>query len=69
MVIDTNSNKTKSGMVVTSQLNSVIWAYLNKLVKALKKNDWSSWKVIVGERLYFPDGNFGTNLVGFDLTS
>lgn len=68
MVIDTNSNKTKSGMVVTSQLNSVIWAYLNKLVKALKKNDWSSWKVIVGERLYFPDGNFGTNLVGFDLT-
>ena len=40
MVIDTNSNKTKSGMIVTSQLNSVIWAYLNKLVKALKKNDW-----------------------------
>ena len=68
MVIDTKSNKTKSGMVVTSQLNSVIWAYLNKLVKVLKEDDWSSWKVIVRERLYFPDGNFGTNLVGFDLT-
>ena len=69
MVIDTKSNKTKSELFVSSQLNSVIWAYLNKLIKVLKKGDWSSWKIIIGQRLYFPDGNFGTNLVGFDLTN
>ena len=69
MVIDTKSNKTKSELFVSSQLNSVIFAYLNKLIKVLKEGDWSSWRVIIGDRLYFPDGNFGTNLVGFDLTN
>ena len=69
MVIDTKSNKTKSELFVSSQLNSVIFAYLNKLIKVLKDDDWSSWRVIIGDRLYFPDGNFGTNLVGFDLTN
>ena len=68
MVIDTNSNKTKVSPI-SYELNSVIWAYLNKLIQVLKDDDWSSWGVIVGERLYFPDGNFGTNLVGFDLTN
>lgn len=48
MVIDTKSNKTKSELFVSSQLNSVIWAYLNKLIKVLKKGDWSSWKIIIG---------------------
>lgn len=68
MVIDTKSNKTKVSPI-SYELNSVIWAYLNKLIQVLKDDDWSSWGVIVGERLYFPDGNFGTNLVGFDLTN
>ena len=68
MVIDTKSNKTKVSPI-SYELNSVIWAYLNKLIQVLKEDDWSSWGVVVGERLYFPDGNFGTNLVGFDLTN
>lgn len=68
MVIDTKSNKTKVSPI-SYELNSVIWAYLNKLIQVLKEDDWSSWVVVVGERLYFPDGNFGTNLVGFDLTN
>jgi len=45
MVIDTKSNKTKSELFVSYQLNSVIFAYLNKLIKALKEGDWSSWRV------------------------
>lgn len=68
MVIDTKSNKTKVSPI-SYELNSVIWAYLNKLIKVLKEDDWSNWGVIVGARLHFPDGNFGTNLVGFDLTN
>ena len=67
MVIDTKSNQIKD-TIISYQLNSVIWAYLNKLIQTLKDDDWSNWGVVVGDRLHFPDGNFGTNLVGFDLT-
>lgn len=68
MVIDTKTNTTKSG-IVSYEINSVIWAYLSNLIRVLKSGEWSSWKIIIGQRLYFPDGNFGTNLVGFDLTN
>lgn len=68
MVIDTKTNTTKSG-IVSYEINSVIWAYLSNLIRILKSGEWSSWKIIIGQRLYFPDGNFGTNLVGFDLTN
>lgn len=68
MVIDTKTNSTKSG-IVSYEINSVIWAYLSNLIRVLKSGEWSSWKIIIGQRLYFPDGNFGTNLVGFDLTN
>ena len=68
MVIDTKTNSTKSG-IVSYEINSVIWAYLSNLIRVLKNGEWSSWKIIIGQRLYFPDGNFGTNLVGFDLTN
>ena len=47
MVIDTKSNKTKVSPI-SYELNSVIWAYLKKLIQVLKDDDWSSWGVIVG---------------------
>ena len=68
MVIDTKTNANKSG-IVSYEINSVLWAYLSNLIRVLKNEEWSSWRVIIGQRLYFPDGNFGTNLVGFDLTN
>lgn len=68
MVIDTKTNTNKSG-IVSYEINSVLWAYLSNLIRVLKNEEWSSWKIIIGQRLYFPDGNFGTNLVGFDLTN
>ena len=68
MVIDTKTNTTKSG-IVSYEINSVLWAYLSNLIRVLKNGEWSSWKIIIGQRLYFSDGNFGTNLVGFDLTN
>lgn len=68
MVIDTKTNTNKSG-IVSYEINSVLWAYLSNLIRVLKNEEWSSWKTIIGQRLYFTDGNFGTNLVGFDLTN
>lgn len=68
MVIDTKTNANKSG-IVSYEINSVLWAYLSNLIRVLKNEEWSSWRGIIGQRLYFPDGNFGTNLVGFDLTN
>lgn len=68
MVIDTKTNTTKSG-IVSYEINSVLWAYLSNLIRVLKNGEWSSWKIIIGQCLYFSDGNFGTNLVGFDLTN
>ena len=68
MVIDTKTNTNKSG-IVSYEINSVLWAYLSNLIRVLKNEEWSSWKIIIGQRLYFTDGNFGTNLVGFDLTN
>lgn len=68
MVIDTKTNTNKSG-IVSYEINSVLWAYLSNLIRVLKNEEWSSWEIIIGQRLYFPDGNFGTNLVGFDLTN
>ena len=66
MVINTKSN-IQIEAVINDDINSVIWVYLKKLLKSLKENDWSTWKVTIGNRLIYPDGCFGANILGFDL--
>lgn len=66
MVINTKSN-IQIESVINDDINSVIWVYLKKLLKSLKENDWSTWKVTIGNRLRYPDGCFGANILGFDL--